>query len=86
MLFLVSDGTSDCPDLQDSSCSSVNSLKGSLNMEGKEDALLPEIAPADSPQPFLPLLAPSPWAPFINSTLPKLSGLVQYLIMIISYA
>lgn len=84
MLFLISDGISDCPDLQGSSCSSVNSLKGSLNMDRKEDALLPEIPPTASPQPFLPLLAPSPWAPFTNSTLPKLSGLVQYLIMIIS--
>lgn len=85
MLFLISDGISDCPDLQDSSCGSVNSLKGSLNMDRKEDTLLPEISPTASPQPFLPLLAPSPWAPFTNSTLPKLSGLVQYLIkMIIS--
>ncbi|KAM3362624.1 putative GPI-anchored protein [Capsicum galapagoense] len=61
--------------LQDSSCSSVNSLRGSLNMDRKEDVLLPEISPTASPQPFLPLLAPSPWAPFTNSTLPKLSGL-----------
>ncbi|XP_060191247.1 uncharacterized GPI-anchored protein At1g61900 [Lycium barbarum] len=61
--------------LQDSSCSSVNSLQGSLNVDRKEDALLPEISPTASPQPFLPLLAPSPWAPFTNSSLPKLSGL-----------
>ncbi|RVX07929.1 putative GPI-anchored protein [Vitis vinifera] len=37
---------------------------------------LPEISPSGAPQPFLPLLAPSPLTPFTtNSTIPKLSGL-----------
>ncbi|VVA93762.1 unnamed protein product [Arabis nemorensis] len=36
---------------------------------------LPEISPDTSPQPFLPFIAPSPMVPYINSTMPKLSGL-----------
>ncbi|KAJ0265800.1 putative GPI-anchored protein [Hirschfeldia incana] len=36
---------------------------------------LPEISPDTSPQPFLPFLAPSPMVPYINTTIPKLSGL-----------
>lgn len=39
------------------------------------DAIFPEISPTGSPQPLLPLLAPSPLAPFTNTTVPKLSGL-----------
>ncbi|KAE8714899.1 Detected protein of unknown function [Hibiscus syriacus] len=39
------------------------------------DAFLLEITPSASPQPFLPLLAPSPLTPFTNSTIQKLSGL-----------
>lgn len=35
---------------------------------------MPYISPNGSPQPFIPLLAPSPLAPFTNSTTPKLSG------------
>ncbi|XP_048140945.1 uncharacterized GPI-anchored protein At1g61900-like isoform X3 [Rhodamnia argentea] len=35
----------------------------------------PRISPTGSPQPLLPLLAPSPLAPFTNTTVPKLSGL-----------
>lgn len=34
-----------------------------------------ETSPTAAPQPLLPLLAPSPLAPFTNSTSPKLSGL-----------
>ncbi|CAL0301168.1 unnamed protein product [Lupinus luteus] len=37
--------------------------------------MLPELSPLGSPQPFLPLLAPSPLAPFTNTSIPKLSGL-----------
>ncbi|PON43900.1 hypothetical protein PanWU01x14_270270 [Parasponia andersonii] len=37
--------------------------------------MFPEISPSGDPQPFLPLLAPSPLAPFTNTTQPKLSGL-----------
>ncbi|XP_059282290.1 uncharacterized GPI-anchored protein At1g61900-like isoform X1 [Lycium ferocissimum] len=60
--------------LQDSSCSSLDHLKGSLIKDIKEDTLLPETSPSAAPQPLLPLLAPSPLAPFTNSTSPKLSG------------
>ncbi|URE21809.1 hypothetical protein MUK42_10993 [Musa troglodytarum] len=43
--------------------------------EEKENALMPDISPSSAPQPFLPLLAPSPMAtPFFNSSIPKLSG------------
>ncbi|KAG5614054.1 hypothetical protein H5410_013878 [Solanum commersonii] len=66
--------------LQESSCSSLNNLKGSLIMDIKEDTLLLETSPTAAPQPLLPLLAPSPLAPFTNSTSPKLSGLFQKLI------
>lgn len=41
----------------------------------QKDAMFPEISPSGDPQPFLPLLAPSPLAPFTNTTQPKLSGL-----------
>ncbi|KAL5578851.1 hypothetical protein UlMin_011293 [Ulmus minor] len=41
----------------------------------RKDAMLPEISPSGAPQPFLPLLAPSPLAPFTNMSVPKLSGL-----------
>lgn len=36
--------------------------------------LLPEISPSNAPQPFIPLLAPAPLAPFFNNSTPKLSG------------
>lgn len=36
---------------------------------------VPKITPTASPQPFLPLLAPSPLSTFTNSTSPKLSGM-----------
>ncbi|CAN1222446.1 Uncharacterized GPI-anchored protein At1g61900 [Linum grandiflorum] len=38
------------------------------------DPWLPELSPNGAPQPFLPLLAPSPLSPFTNSTIPRLSG------------
>lgn len=47
-------------------------LDWSLN--GKENSLIPEIPPNNAPQPFMPLLAPSPLAPFLNFSSPKLSG------------
>ncbi|XP_057429906.1 uncharacterized GPI-anchored protein At1g61900 isoform X2 [Lotus japonicus] len=37
--------------------------------------MFPKLSPLGSPQPFLPLLAPSPLAPFTNTSIPKLSGL-----------
>ncbi|KAH9749489.1 putative GPI-anchored protein [Citrus sinensis] len=49
-------------------------LKGHISVNRRVDDLLPEIPPSEAPQPFLPLLAPSPLAPFTNSTVPKLSG------------
>ncbi|GLT52621.1 hypothetical protein SLA2020_259520 [Shorea laevis] len=39
------------------------------------DAHLPKISPSATPQPFLPILAPSPLAPFTNTTVTKLSGI-----------
>ncbi|KAF3503487.1 uncharacterized GPI-anchored protein At1g61900-like [Brassica napus] len=39
------------------------------------EEFLPQISPDTSPQPFLPFIAPSPMAPYINTTIPKLSGL-----------
>ncbi|XP_068638724.1 uncharacterized GPI-anchored protein At1g61900-like [Aristolochia californica] len=41
----------------------------------KGNALLPATSPRSSPEPFIPLLAPSPLAPFTNSSVPRLSGL-----------
>ncbi|KZV37171.1 hypothetical protein F511_15091 [Dorcoceras hygrometricum] len=43
--------------------------------ERQADTFFPDTSPTASPQPFLPLLAPSPLTPFTNSTIPKLSGL-----------
>lgn len=59
----------------ESCCSPMNYLERSVIMDGSTETFLPEISPAASPQPFLPLLAPSPLVPFTNSTVPKLSGL-----------
>ncbi|XP_062161698.1 uncharacterized GPI-anchored protein At1g61900 isoform X1 [Alnus glutinosa] len=59
----------------ESCCSRLDHLKGPVFMVRKMDAILPEISPSGSPQPFLPLLAPSPLVPFTNATVPKLSGL-----------
>ncbi|GLT52624.1 hypothetical protein SLA2020_259550 [Shorea laevis] len=53
----------------------LNQLTG-YRLTGRDgDALLPEISPSATPQPFLPILAPSPLAPFTNTTVPKLSGI-----------
>lgn len=41
-------------------------------MDRRLDAFLPEISP--TPEPFLPILAPSPLQPFNSSSTPKLSG------------
>ncbi|KAJ4703918.1 GPI-anchored protein [Melia azedarach] len=58
----------------ESCCIPLYNLKGPLSTNRRADDLMPQISPAGSPQPFLPLLAPSPLAPFTNSTVPKLSG------------
>ncbi|KAK3039711.1 hypothetical protein RJ639_027052 [Escallonia herrerae] len=63
-----------CTGLYETSCASLNYLRTSVIMDKRADALLPQISPTAAPQPFLPLLAPSPLTPFTNSTVPKLSG------------
>lgn len=44
------------------------------SLKEQTGALIPEMPPNSSPQPLIPLLAPSPLAPFSNSSTPKLSG------------
>ncbi|XP_057962004.1 uncharacterized GPI-anchored protein At1g61900 [Malania oleifera] len=61
--------------LHECSCKSMHYLKGSITVNIESDATLPEISPSGAPQPFLPLLAPSPLTPFTNNSVPKLSGL-----------
>ncbi|KAL7088687.1 hypothetical protein ACP275_13G143100 [Erythranthe tilingii] len=56
-------------------CVSTTNYKSSIQADKKADVLLPYTSPTASPQPFLPLLAPSPLTPFTNSTIPQLSGL-----------
>ncbi|XP_021294415.1 uncharacterized GPI-anchored protein At1g61900 isoform X1 [Herrania umbratica] len=55
--------------------SPLDHVKGYMLTDRRADAFVPEITPIASPQPFLPLLAPSPLSPFTNSSVPKLSGL-----------
>lgn len=54
----------------------VNSFElANQMMEAKETNLLPDTSPNSAPQPFIPLLAPSPMAaPFFHNSTPKLSG------------
>lgn len=59
----------------ESCCSQLDHLTGPVLMDKRRDALMPEISPSGSPQPFIPMLAPSPLIPFTNTTTPKLSGL-----------
>lgn len=61
--------------IHESSGNFLGFSKSSPLAERRADLLLPEISPNAAPQPFLPLLAPSPLTPFTNSTIPKLSGL-----------
>lgn len=44
------------------------------SLKEETGTLIPEMPPNSSPQPLIPLLAPSPLAPFSNSSTPKLSG------------
>ncbi|KAG6778549.1 hypothetical protein POTOM_014886 [Populus tomentosa] len=60
--------------LNECHCSPFNNHGGSLSTDRRVDGFLPEISPNSAPQPLLPLLAPSPFAPFTNITIPKLSG------------
>lgn len=59
----------------ESFCSRLNDPKVPVLMGRKMEAMLPMISPTGSPQPLLPLLAPSPLVPYTNATVPKLSGL-----------
>ncbi|QCD87923.1 hypothetical protein DEO72_LG3g2463 [Vigna unguiculata] len=52
----------------------VNKSQGSP-ITTKVDALPPAFPPSTQPQPFIPLIAPSPLRPFTNNSVPKLSGL-----------
>ncbi|KAG5047571.1 hypothetical protein JHK86_016977 [Glycine max] len=55
--------------------SSIRFAKYSFSITNKVDALPPAIPPSSTqPQPFIPLLAPSPLIPFTNKSVPKLSG------------
>lgn len=56
----------------------VGYSRSSILAERRADVLLPYTSPTAAPQPFLPLLAPSPLTPFTNSTIPKLSGLSMH--------
>nr|KYP72878.1 putative GPI-anchored protein At1g61900 family [Cajanus cajan] len=49
-------------------------LEGRVRLNNHVASMLPKISPLGAPQPFLPL-APSPLAPFTNTSEPKLSGL-----------
>jgi len=63
--------------LQNQKCDDFCILSGSGSSQ-KPEEFLPEISPDTSPQPFLPFIAPSPMVPYINSTMPKLSGLFLF--------
>ncbi|XP_022933208.1 uncharacterized GPI-anchored protein At1g61900 [Cucurbita moschata] len=58
----------------ETSCIPSTSPTRHLSNEKPMDDMYPEIAPSGNPKPFLPLLAPSPLAPFTNTTVPNLSG------------
>ncbi|CAJ1962466.1 unnamed protein product [Sphenostylis stenocarpa] len=51
-----------------------NHLQGPVRLANHVGSMLPKLSPLGAPQPFLPL-APSPLAPFTNTSIPKLSGL-----------
>ncbi|XP_061350342.1 uncharacterized GPI-anchored protein At1g61900-like [Gastrolobium bilobum] len=53
----------------------ISGAKYSLPITTKVDAQPPDISPSSQPQPFIPLVAPSPLRPFTNNSVPKLSGL-----------
>lgn len=53
---------------------SSNHRQGPVRLDSRVGSMFIKPSPLGSPQPFLPL-APSPLAPFTNTTIPKLSGL-----------
>ncbi|KAJ1428746.1 putative GPI-anchored protein [Sesbania bispinosa] len=59
----------------ESHSSRFNNLQGHGLLDNHGGSMFPKLSPLGSPQPFLPLLAPSPLAPFTNTSIPKLSGL-----------
>ncbi|KAI3456449.1 hypothetical protein Pfo_013112 [Paulownia fortunei] len=61
--------------VHESCCILFGYSKSSTLDNRRADVLLPDTSPTAAPQPFLPLLAPSPLTPFTNSTIPQLSGL-----------
>lgn len=65
--------------INESSGNFLGYSKSSALAERRADLLLPETSPTAAPQPFLPLMAPSPLTPFTNSTIPKLSGCLSHL-------
>lgn len=52
---------------------SSNHRQGPVRLDSRVGSMFIKPSPLGSPQPFLPL-APSPLAPFTNTTIPKLSG------------
>ena len=68
-----------CAGVYESHCGSVRDV----------EAIAPVISPSVNPQPFLPLLAPSPLTPFTNGSVPTLSGirympLLWYIVIAVS--
>ncbi|ESR60793.1 hypothetical protein CICLE_v10015544mg [Citrus x clementina] len=60
-----------------SQCIPHNDVKVFIFEKINNNTMAPKISPSAEPQPFLPLLAPSPSTPISNSSLPKLSeGLI----------
>jgi len=53
--------------------SRFNHLQGPVRLVNHVGSMFPKLSPLGAPQPFLPL-APSPLAPFTNTSIPKLSG------------
>lgn len=63
---------------RESHSSRVEHAEGPVQLDNHVGSMFPKIAPLSAPQgpqPFLPLLAPSPMTPFTNISIPKLSGL-----------
>ncbi|XP_027333360.1 uncharacterized GPI-anchored protein At1g61900-like [Abrus precatorius] len=58
----------------ESRSSRIDHHQGTELLDSHDD-FIPKISPLGSPQPLLPLLAPSPLTPFTNTSIPKLSGL-----------
>jgi hypothetical protein len=58
--------------------SPISGAQYSFSIKTKVDVLPSDISPSTQPQPFIPLLAPSPLMPFTNNSVPKLSGIVFF--------